>query len=260
MLPELLTRVTADQAAQYILNDRYWAQAKRDGERLMVCRKGQDIQGWNKRGNLAPLESRLCSVLRSLNIGSFILDGELEESGYYVWDLLQVGRDDLTAYDYRDRFSILQNFDSLPLISVVPTWKNALDKERVTFEYLQQGIEGIVFKDSLARYRPGRAGQHFKLKFERTATVKIKAVDASRNSATIEMRDGAQWLEVSGIKITKGTVTPGDYIEVRYLSATESKRLIQPVFIRLRNDVADEDCSIEQIEFTGRWSHLRTKT
>jgi ATP-dependent DNA ligase len=259
MVPELLTRVMAEHAAVYILNDRYWVQPKRDGERLLICRKGEDILGWNKKGQPTSVARQLCSVLRSVSIETFTLDGEIEASGYHVWDLLQINEDNLTTYEYRDRYSILQHFSSLPLISVVPTWKNASDKERTTFEYLQQGVEGIVFKDSLARYRPGRAGQHFKLKFERTATVRIKALDITRDSAIIEMHDGGQWQEVSGIKVKRGEVNPGDYVEVRYLSATESRRLLQPVFIRLRRDVSDEDCSIGQVEFSGRWSYLRKR-
>lgn len=161
---------------------------------------------------------------------------------------------DLGSYAYEDRYSVLKSFSPCPFIHVISNWTTNEEKGEIIFELLQKGAEGVVFKNRLAPYQPGRAGQHFKLKFENTATVRVRSVDPNRNSARIEMLDGTHWLEVSGIKIERGLVKPGDYIEVRYLSANDSKHLVQPVFLRLRRDVSDDDCSTEQLKFTGRWA------
>ncbi|HEY6249607.1 MAG TPA: hypothetical protein VI685_06575 [Candidatus Angelobacter sp.] len=266
MQPELLTRIrptmrggvpTLDEAARFIVDDRFWLQQKRDGERLMVRRCGQHLEGWNKQGQTIAVPPALMSALLSVPVTDFILDGEHEVSGYYCWDLLRAENVDLTMYAYAERYRVLQAFAPCPYIDILPSWTTPQDKERIIFELLRNGAEGVVFKDTQAPYRPGRAGQHFKLKFEKSATVRIRSVDPLRDRATIEMRDGQEWREVSGIKVQKGKVRPGDYIEVRYFSASASKRLVQPVFIRVRCDVSDQDCSLDQLEFGGRWAEKR---
>jgi bifunctional non-homologous end joining protein LigD len=268
MQPELLTRIrltmragvpALDEAARYIVDDRFWVQQKRDGERLMVRRYGQRLEAWNKQGQTIPVPSVLTSALLSVPVSHFILDGEYERSGYYCWDLLQAEEVELAAFAYRDRYRVLQAFAPCPFIHILPSWTTTSDKERIVFEFLRNGAEGVVFKDAEAAYKPGRAGQHFKLKFEKTVTVRVRSIDSLRHRATIEMFDGREWQEVSGIKVARGMVKPGDYVEVRYLSGSLSNRLVQPVFIRVRADVSDEDCSLDQIEFGGRWAHPRLR-
>jgi ATP-dependent DNA ligase len=254
MQPELLTRIDVNQVARYVLDDRYWLQEKWDAERLLVKRSGQQFEGWNKQGQTTALAPALMSALLSLTVTDFILDGEYYPSGLKCWDLLRADHVDLTDYPYEGRYSILKTFSACPLIHVTPTWTERAEKERKIFELLQKGAEGVVFKDRRAPYRPGRAGQHFKLKFENTATVRVRSVDPSRNRARIEMLDADRWIEVSGIKVARGKVKPGDYIEVRYASASASKHLVQPVFRWVRHDVGNEDCSTEQLKFTGRWA------
>ena len=263
MQPELLTRIrltmrggvpTLDEAARYIVDDRFWVQEKRDGERLMVRRCGQRLEGWNKQGQTIAVPSALTSALLSISVSDFVLDGEHEPSGYYCWDLLNADNVDLTGYAYGERYRVLQAFAPCRSIHVLTSWTNPDDKERIIFELLRDGAEGVVFKDTQAPYKAGRAGQHFKLKFEKSATVRIRSVDALRDRASIEMLDGQEWREVSGIRVQRGKVQPGDYIEVRYFSASPSRRLVQPVFIRLRSDVSDQDCSMDQLEFGGRWA------
>lgn len=256
MRPELLTRIDVDQAARYILDDRFWVQEKWDAERLLVCRSGQKIYGWNKQGQSTAVAPALTSALLSLTATDFILDGEYDPAGYNCWDLLHADQVDLTRYAYQERYAILGAFSACPLIKIIPTWTKKDEKEAIIFELLRKGAEGVVFKNRLAPYQPGRAGQHFKRKFENTATVRVRSVDPSRSSARIEMLDAGRWQEVSGIKIEKGLVQAGDYIEVRYASANASKHILQPVFLRIRRDVSDEDCSTEQLKFTGRWAFV----
>ena len=256
MRPELLTRIDVDQAARYVLDDRFWVQEKWDAERLLVRRSGPKVQGWNKQGQTTAVAPALTSALLSLTVTDFILDGEYDPSGYNCWDLLLADRVDLTSFAYEDRYRILKAFSPCPFINVIPSWATKDEKEAVIFELLGRGSEGVVFKNRLAPYQPGRAGQHFKLKFENAATVRVRSVDPTRSSARIEMLDAGGWREVSGIKIEKGLVQAGDYIEVRYASASASKHILQPVFLRVRRDVSDEDCSTEQLKFTGRWASV----
>ncbi|MCU1304943.1 MAG: ATP-dependent ligase [Candidatus Sulfotelmatobacter sp.] len=266
MQPELLSRILPTPgellpglagAARFILADRFWAQQKWDGERLLVRRSGRQIEGWNKKGQTTAVDPALMSALLSISVHNFILDGEYEPSGYRCWDLLQAGDEDLRSWPYRDRYGVLKVFAPCPRISVLPVWRTSAEKERIVFELHSKRAEGVAFKDSLAPYRPGRAGQHYKLKFVKTATVRIRSIEDSRDSARIEMLDGLVWRDVSGIKVRQGSVKVGDFVEVRYSSASGNKCIQQPVFIRTRNDVSDQDCSVEQLEYSGRWAPLR---
>lgn len=256
MRPELLTRIGFEEAARYILDEQFWVQEKWDAERLLVQRSGRQVTGWNKQGQTTAVAPALTSALLSITVSDFILDGEYDPSGYQCWDLLRADQVDLSSYAYEERYGVLKSFSPCPLINVIPTWTTKEEKEEIIFELLRKDAEGVVFKNRLASYQAGRAGQHFKLPFRHAATVRVRSVDSKRNSARIEMLDGSRWLEVCGVKIERGLVQPGDYIELRYASASASKHLVRPVFLRLRTDVSDGDCSTEQLKFTGRWAPL----
>jgi ATP-dependent DNA ligase len=254
MVPELLTTISADQAAQYILERRFWVQEKRDGVRLMIHRHGAHIEGWNKQGRPALVDAKLASALLSANLEHFILDGEFEKgSGYYCWDLLAAGGKDLTEEPYEVRFGALQAFIACPALHVLHSWASAQEKETMIFEFYRRRAEGVVFKNCEAKYRPGRAGQHFKLKFERTATVRVRAVDPVRDRVSVEMLHGDKWREVCGVKVPNGTLCPGQYLEIKYLYGTPDKRLVQPRFQAVREDVSEADCAFEQVQVGSKW-------
>jgi hypothetical protein len=232
------------------------------GHVLLVRRLGRQIEGWNKQGQTTAVNAALMSALLSLSVDNCVLDCEHESNGerpgYYCWDLLLAQDTDLTEFAYAEHYRVLQAFAPCPLMTVLPTWTSSPEKERVILELLRSGAEGVAFKNREAPYRPGRAGQHFKLKFEKTATERVKEEDLDADSVRIEMLDGRQWREVCGVKVKRGTVRRGQVVEVRYLSATANQRLSQPTFLRVRYDVSEEDCSISQFEFGGRWAAAYT--
>jgi bifunctional non-homologous end joining protein LigD len=254
MVPELLTPICAEQAASYILDNRFWLQQKRDGVRLMVRKLGRQIEGWNKQGGAEAIDPALVSALLSINLENLILDGEFEKrSGYYCWDLLSADRNDLREHPYAVRLTALQAFAVCPMFQVLPSWTTSAEKEAKVFEFHRSGAEGVVFKDSGAHYRPGRAGQHFKLKFEKTATVRVRTVDPVRDRVSVEMLDGDKWCEVCGLKVPNGTLCPGQYLEIKYLYGTPDKRLVQPRFLAVREDVSEADCAFEQVQIGSKW-------
>jgi len=256
VLPELLTRIkTLEEAVQLILDDDYLAQEKRDGERLLVRRREPQVEGWNKRGHPTEVSSRLKSDLLSVNVELFVLDGEYERSIYCCWDLLQVEALDLRSLPYQYRYHVLKPFAACPFLNILPVWAGRQDKREAIAQFLQRGAEGVVFKNRNATYRSGRAGQHYKLPFEKKATARIRTVHPTKASAELEMlEENGRWLPVSGVKIERGLVKPGDYVEVRFSTASTNKRLVQPVFLRKRTDCCDLDCSVQQLDYSGRWS------
>ena len=254
MLPELLTLISPEQAAKYILDDCFWLQQKRDGVRLIIRRQGQHLEGWNKQGQPAAVELGLARALLFLNVQSFILDGEFErKEGYHCWDLLSADEIDLADCPYGFRYQALQAFAACPVLKVVPSWTRSAEKEAMLFEFHCQKAEGVVFKNSEAKYRSGRAGQHYKLKFEKSATCRVREVDRVRDRVSVEMLDGRAWVEVCGLKVPNGMLGPGQYIEVKYLYGTPQNRLVQPRFLTVREDVSESDCGLEQVKISNKW-------
>jgi bifunctional non-homologous end joining protein LigD len=254
MQPELLTLVSPEQAAQYILDDHFWLQQKRDGVRLMVRRRGQQIEGWNKQGRPAAVNPSLGRALLSLNVDDFVLDGEFEQrTGYHCWDLLGAEDADLRDQPYSVRYAALQAFAACPALHILPSWISAGEKEAMVRELHLRKAEGVVFKDSRVPYRAGRARQHYKLKFESSATCRVREVDPVRDRVSVEMLDGRTWIEVCGLKAANGSLRPGAYIEVKFLYGSAERRLVQPRFARIRDDVSDADCLLAQVKISGKW-------
>jgi bifunctional non-homologous end joining protein LigD len=253
MQPELLTAITPEQAAKYIVDSRFGLQEKRDGVRLLVQRRDNQFEGWNKMGERTAVHPALISALLSFNVDDFILDGEFERPHFFCWDLLRAQGTDLSAYPYGVRYKVLEVFRGCPSVTVLPCWTDEPDKGRMVDEFRTRRAEGVVFKNLEAAYRAGRSHQHYKLKFHKTATARVLEVDPVRDRVSLAMRDGTSWRTVCGLKVPKGKVRPGEFVEVRYLTGTPGKKLVQPVFLRMREDVSEEDCGIEQVRMSNKW-------
>ncbi len=218
-------------------------------------RHGSQVEGWNKQGQPATVAPVLARALLSLNVQSFILDGEFErKEGYHCWDLLTVDEVDLADYPYSFRYQALQAFAACPAIKVVPSWTTTQDKEAMVYEFHRQKAEGIVFKNNEAKYRPGRAGHHYKLKFEKSCTARVREVDPVRDRVSVEMLDRGTWVEVCGLKAPNGRLRPGQFVEVKFLYGTPEKRLVQPRFVMVREDVSEADCALDQLQVSSRWA------
>jgi len=253
MQPELLTEATPEQAARFTLDDRFGLQQKRDGVRLLVQRQNHKFEAWNKQGDPTAVPPALISALRLFNIDEFSLDGEFERQHFYCWDLLSAQGTDLRLYAYGERYKILQVFRGCPSVTILPCWTDESDKERMVHEFRSQRAEGVVFKNLDAPHRPGRANQHYKLKFYETVTARVHAVDPVRDRVSLEMLDGKIWRTVCGLKVPNGSLRRGEFVEVRYLTGTPKKRLVQPVFIRVRDDVSKTDCGFGQVKISNKW-------
>jgi bifunctional non-homologous end joining protein LigD len=250
--PELLTPIEVSQAGRYVVDPAYAMQPKRDGHRIILS-SCTTRRAFNKRGEPCAAPPAL---LRGLP-PDVTVDGEWERSHFVIFDLLDFLGHDLRSLPYTERLAALLEAVKLRQMpfsgqfSTIHTWFTEKAKEENLLRGFQQRWEGVVFKRLDAPYAPGRAGQHFKLKFIKTCTVRVQNVEPT--SARIEMLHSGGWIEVSGVSlIGRPKVQVGDFLEVKYLYATKQSgqpRLVQPVMIRKRGDVAENDCSTEQLVF-----------
>ncbi len=249
-IPELLTDITLAQAGAYVVDPAYAMQRKYNGRRLMMSSQA-GRQAFNKRGE--PCAAELLSALPA----SITVDGELLRNSYAIFDLLDCLEHDLRELPYSERFALLRQAVTSGAIElpkpcfIAETWYTVQDKEKNLLRAVKERWEGVVFKKLAAPYAPGRAGQHLRLKFIKSCTARVRAVEP--RSARIEMSYQDRWIEVSGVSLVgRPTVQVGDFLEVKYLYATMQSgepHLYQPVMLHLRDDVADLDCRTEQLTF-----------
>lgn len=265
--PELLTRITERELLAFVRSPRHWFQWKRDGVRLTVVVETGDVYGYNKLGQVVQVDSRLATALRQLcvtyRLDTLMLDGEWEASGYWAWDCLQVNEMDMRGIEYRIRFETLEEYltdlpaASAKLLHLTQTAKTSDDKAAMMQVTKEMRIEGICAKLITASHRVGRAGQHYKCKYEATASFivgpkpKHKANDGHRSVALYVLDKGRERF-VATVKVAdKYEVPPnGSIAEVRYLYAHPNGGIVQPCFFGvLRKDVKRNECLAEALKY-----------
>jgi bifunctional non-homologous end joining protein LigD len=264
---ELLLRVEPVNAMPYAKRDRFWFQAKRDDRRLLAVLRNGETFGLNKKGEVVQLDPKLSDGLRRIakagNFSSLMFDGEIEATGFWMWDLLDLSGEHVRNLMYSDRLDMLEQIvDSLPadlasLFHVVETAKTTTDKLLLWQRLEAQRAEGFVIKDSTAPYRPGRNGAHLKCKFEKTGSVIVGPKPKSK--ANDGHRSFAMYCHVAGRPLRfMGTVgcpdkyplpAEGAIVDVRYLyrhHGIEGKLMQAKYFGIVRDDVRPEECIPEQ--------------
>ena len=170
--PELLTPIEEPEALQLVLDVSWWFQQKFDGRRLAVQKTDGQYSGINKLGQLIPIDSRLTKCLESVQAQAFLVDGEITDSRFHLWDLLSINGTDLRIQPYEIRYArlglVFRGVDeALRVCETAMTTK----AKRVFVKAMHESrAEGFVCKNRNAAYAGGRAGQHFKCKFVATAS------------------------------------------------------------------------------------------
>jgi bifunctional non-homologous end joining protein LigD len=258
-MPELLSEISVDEIGRYVSSNRYWLQQKRDGRRLTVRRDGSKFTGGNKTGGIVPVDTRLSQALGKSGATSFLIDGEIESTGYFVWDIMECGEEDLRDWPYALRYAKLREvLSDLELVKVIPSWSTPKEKERMLLKLAEARAEGVVIKDVQAPYRSGREGQHFKLKFTASASFIVGPKEAKKQ------KDGKRsigiWLlDPQGNEVYMASVgVPAKYplpefgkiVEVKYLYAYRGGHVVQPKYFGVvRDDVKRKECTTAQLKF-----------
>lgn len=250
----------------YAQDDQWWFQQKVDGIRaVLLCENGQ-VQPLNRNG--APLQKDVPHEIRNafkpITARTSVVDGEMIEGVFYVFDLPTFGNVVSLRSSYEDRYAALEVVIpalNTPIVKLLPTAKTTAAKLELARDVLAAGLEGIIVRDKRAPYVPGlRVPTVLKAKFTKDADCVVMAVnlDGKQNmrlgvydaSGTLVSVGECTGLAGDGPEIcSKGLV--GAVVKVRYLSMYH-KRLYQPNLPTLRTDKAAVDCSIDQFRTTDR--------
>jgi bifunctional non-homologous end joining protein LigD len=138
-------------------------------------------------------------------------------------------------------------------IRFADTAYTAEQKSRLLASLKATGKEGIVLKRLDAPYTPGRpnsGGAQLKHKFYATLSAVVAKINAQR-SVEIRLIGKDGWQVAGNVTIPPNHRIPavGKVVEARYLYASESGILYQPVYLGERTDVEQTDCLASQLKF-----------
>jgi len=249
---ELLTPITERDAMRYIKSDLYLAQVKEDGDRQGICKSANGaIFGVNRKGKPVALRPEVAAEYAKL-ADTFLLDGETV-NGSVVWDVLQLDGVDLRSRPYVERLDALRGLvgSGSGLVRVVRTWDGTTEKSKAVLDLHAAGAEGVVFKLKAAPWKPGRSGQHLKLKFWKSCTTRVCATTVrkhmDKNSVALELFDGKNWKLVGHVSVNgKDRPRIGELVEIRYLNF--QRALYQTELLRVRTDVDDGAATMAQLQ------------
>lgn len=251
---QLLNPIDEEELSSYIENDQYGAQEKLDGNRMMIRKIGDNVEGINRKGLIIAISQ----ILHDYSLGfseDFILDGEVIGDVFYPFDIFSKDGNDIQHLPYQERYTILESIlkNTDPIFRIVKLITSTKDKKLLLEELREKQKEGIVFKDLNAPYKAGRPaskGSQIKFKFYETATVSVEEVNLKR-SVSMRLYNGNDWVSVGNVTIPVNFEMPkeNDIIEVRYLYAYRGGSLYQPTFLGVRTDMDENDCDLKQLKY-----------
>jgi len=258
--PELLTTIEEPEALQLVKDESWWFQQKFDGRRLAVQKTDDQYSGINKLGQFIPIDSRLTKSLESVQAQEFLVDGEITDSRFYLWDILSINGDDLRIQPYEIRYArlglVFRGVDET--LRVCETAMTPQTKRAFVKTMHDTRAEGFVCKNLNAAYAGGRAGQHFKCKFVTTASFIVGPKPASRaadghRSIALYLVQGERQRFMGTVGVPERYALPrdGQVVEVRYLychPGVDGKLIQAKYFGQVRDDVARGDCTVSQLK------------
>ncbi len=265
---ELLTETTEFHFKRMLSNPDFGFQEKHNGSRLMLAKQNGTLRCFNREGNVSskPLPIQVRHALMAHPLSTFVLDGELVGTTFFIFDALILDDEVLNhdSYEYREaRYHTL--FTATKHMVPVKTARSMEEKRALWTQVVGYKGEGLVSKDMRKAYSTGRSGQHFKLKFVKECDVVVIGMNPEgKDSIEIGMYDDNGRLHrVSGCSLRgKFHPAPQEVVEVRFLYATEKYHIVQPVLMRLRHDKKASECRLSQLKLhiNKNWStHLKGK-
>lgn len=275
----------------HYLKDYNWGISQKvDGKRMMVLTARDEYQVFNRKGELITpnLPPFLHESLSSLGSG-YLLDGEYLNDEYILFDLVQSPDNVGITPDspYVERYEMLnalatvwepESIHVLPFIhaSGIFEEKNedpfgwpsiaSMNKikedmavpKRAFFNLLKNNnAEGAIFRSNEGMYKFGSGSTNL-LKFKFWNTIDCIAYNPGRHdklSVGVAVLEDGEPVDIGAVTVTEDvlrSIQPGAVLEVKYLYATESRRLFQSSLLRIRDDKSPEECTIDQLRYTNK--------
>ena len=252
--PQLLNPIEEAEANRLVTSALFWMQEKHDGQRMMVRKLGDKVDGINRKGLTRALPKAVEDHAKSIE-GDFLIDGESIGDKLFAFDLLEMGSVGTHGSSYASRLTLLEDLivKDGP-IEVVKTARTAEEKAKMLADLRNANAEGAVFKDKTAYHEAGRpdtGGSQLKFKFYDTASVLVVAGREGKRSVGMEVIDNGLREFVGNVTIPPNKDVPqaGQIIEVRYLYAYRGGSIYQPTYLNVRDDIDENACTLRQLKF-----------
>lgn len=254
------SRVT--DVEQFLVDPNYVLSQKLDGTRVMTHltrRAGEDVITFTGHGG-QPIKfaaakqhfKKLEDYFLGSSLPTCVLDGELMLSGdYHIFDMPYMREAVLPEDPFSKRWQ--QVVDNSRLLTLAPTAFSESDKRWLWSQIVDKNSEGAIVRPVDSIYEIGKRSNIVKkLKIVKTVDVVVTGVnrpDPKHGAARLGVYDENGVMKPVGAcsLIGKPHVEVGDVIEVACLYATASLVLYQPRMMRVREDKAAVECTIDQV-------------
>ncbi len=212
-----LTRPSIDLRGSWVIEPKY------DGERIIAVRYRDEISLWTRRNIQASYKfpEIVKALKKNVDGDDWILDGEMTVSGgfrqllhrnvedrfkisllsrkipatYNIFDILYFEKEDLKNRPLIERKDILMKVVHPDNHTEIVPFQEADKPEEQYLDYLKQGFEGAVIKNSYSKYDPGKRSDHW-LKIKKGDTLDVHVIGATRSTGSIPF--GALLMEKDG--------------------------------------------------------------
>jgi bifunctional non-homologous end joining protein LigD len=261
--PQLLNSISEQEAMRLIVDDRWAAQEKMDGERRAAQAEVDKTIGINRKGLIVALPLTIADEIQAVvaNGGTIFVDGELINEVLWVFDLHIQGQD-VHTLPWLERMRLAESaLTGCKQIKAVPVAVTTTEKRALWNKVKADHGEGVVFKRVNCPVKPGRpntGGDWLKFKFTESASCIVLEANAGKRSVKIGLLDpttrsikGQQLTPVGNVTIPPNHEVPtaGDIVEVDYLYAYQGGSLYQPVYRGQRGDLDIAACSTRQLKY-----------
>jgi bifunctional non-homologous end joining protein LigD len=237
-----------------VINSTYCVQEKYDGKRLMIRKRGDLVEGINRKGLIVAVPEPMAAEAMRLN--DFLIDGEAVGDTLHVFDLLESGVVDYRQRPYQDRLQALLQLIPSGFTAILPvnTAWTAKEKIQLVERLRAENKEGVVLKNVTAVYTPGKAvgADQLKYKFVESASFVVTRVHSTKRSVSLGLYTDTAVVDAGNVTVPPNQPIPavGAVIEVRYLYAFRQSGVIyQPVLVGERDDIEATECTIHQLKY-----------
>jgi DNA ligase 1 len=219
MIDPMLATLTSPEI---VLIGSWIIEPKYDGERIIAIRSGSKISLWTRRNIQASYKfPEIVEALKNNIKGTdWILDGEMTVSGsfrqllnrnvedrfkirllsrkkpatYNIFDIIHHEKDLLNLPLIERKGKILEVVHPNERIEIV-SFQEVDDIKEQFLNYVKEGYEGAIIKNSYSKYEPGRRSEQW-LKIKKGDTVDVHIIGATKSTGSIPF--GALLMEKDG--------------------------------------------------------------
>jgi ATP-dependent DNA ligase len=274
--PMLADSIALEQLPQYIKDDKWVAQYKADGHRLLIKVLDGVVTAVGRSGQakVSGLSHKLLGQFEAFSTGYWVFDGELIGSHLVLFDLVCAGKLAGTYTPFIDRYETLRTLyndvwkPDEKIIGLLPIAVGATDKLALVRSAQLEQREGIMFRHVDGHYKSGGRSAHLlKAKFIRDVDCIITAVgvDGHDNVELSLLDPDNDRVVVVGRASAIGKKPKPEVMQVwsvTYLYCVDrgSPRLYQPRLTVLRDDKGPSECLFNQLDGSFTDKDLTEKT